>query len=65
MLEEKHCYSEQQDIHSKIPLHHEAENGSIECIKALLRFSKFLISLNDRDDKGKTPLHLAALNNHV
>ncbi|XP_074625241.1 transient receptor potential cation channel subfamily A member 1-like [Acropora palmata] len=65
ILEEKHCYSEQQDIHSKIPLHHAAENGSLECIKALWRCSQFLISLNDRDDKGKTPLHLAASNNHV
>ena len=65
MLDPENCTSGQQDINSKIPLHLAAENGSIECIKALLRFPTFLIALNDRDDHGRTPLHHAALNKHM
>lgn len=65
MLDTENCTSGQQDINSKIPLHLAAENGSIECIKALLRFPTFLIALNDRDDHGRTPLHHAALNKHI
>ncbi|KAL4782688.1 hypothetical protein BJX76DRAFT_358742 [Aspergillus varians] len=50
------------DCKKRLALHHAAETGSIEAMRQLL--GKFRISINDRDIKGHTPLHLATMNNH-
>lgn len=54
----------EKDINDRIPLHHAAENGSLESIKSLLRFPSLLKLVNARDEVAMTPLHLAALNKH-
>jgi len=57
--------TKQRDINEKIPLHHAAENGSLECIKSLLRCPLLMRSMGDRDAYGMSPLHQAALNKHA
>jgi len=47
-----------RDIFDKTPLHMAAENGHIDCVKALAETSP--LHVNDNDDTNTTPLHEAA-----
>ncbi|KAK3742095.1 hypothetical protein QZH41_017551, partial [Actinostola sp. cb2023] len=51
-----------KDIFEKTPLHMAAENGDIDCVKALAEANP--LNISDTDDTNTTPLHEAAKKGH-
>ena len=51
------------DIQHNSPLHLAAANGSIDCIETLLGCEG--ICTDKKNDKNKTPMHMAAENGHI
>lgn len=50
------------DETQQTPLHLAAQYGMYEQVEALAR--RIASGLNDRDDKGRTPLHYAVMSGH-
>ena len=51
-----------KDVFDRSPLHAAAENGHVTCVEQLCVSEPGHV--NDRDERGLTPLHLAARENH-
>ena len=62
ILLEKKCIVAPMDVLERSPLHASAENGHVSCVEELCLSEPGHI--NDKDERGLTPLHLAARENH-
>lgn len=51
-----------KDVFGRSPLHAAAENGHVTCVEQLCVSEPGHV--NDRDERGLTPLHLAARESH-
>lgn len=51
-----------EDVFDRSPLHVAAENGHVTCVEQLCVSDPGHV--NDRDERGLTPLHLAARERH-
>lgn len=58
MLLAKYSRASFQDYNHQTPLHLAAQSGLVTHVEAL---GKDMSGLNERDDHGMTPIHLAAL----
>lgn len=54
-----------RDINEKLPLHIAAETGALDCVLAFSKLPNFASLLSEREENGKTALHLAASNGHT
>ena len=62
LLLEKKCIVAPKDVFDRSPLHAAAENGHVTCVEQLCVTEPGHV--NDRDERGLTPLHLAARESH-
>lgn len=62
LLLEKKCIVAPKDVFDRSPLHAAAENGHLTCVEQLCISEPGHV--NDRDERGLTPLHLAARESH-
>jgi len=56
------CIVAPKDVFGRSPLHAAAENGHVTCVEKLCVSEPGHV--NDRDERGLTPLHLAARESH-
>lgn len=62
ILLEKKCTVAPFDVFERSPLHAAAEKGHVSCVEELCLSAQGHV--NDKDERGLTPLHLAARESH-